>query len=285
MQKLRLYYRLSKPGIVYGNAIHIVGGALLAWHAGFDVRGFIGVFVGTSLLIASACAANNYIDRGIDTKMTRTRKRPSVTGAVPFKQGVTYAVMTFLLGLALLIWLTNILVVAMGLVAYLFYVVIYAWAKRTTVHSTLIGSIPGALPAMAGYVAMTGSIDLTAWLIFLLIAIWQMPHFYAISLFRKKDYAAAGLPVLGVVAPFSKVRTAMLAYIVIYVLVAVAMIILASIGIVAGLLLAGLGLYWLFVSSRPVDDETGWARKVFGVSLIITLAFPVIAAINIVLSA
>ncbi len=285
MDRLRAYYRLSKPGIVYGNGIHVAGAALLAWQAGFSLSAFIGVLIGTSLIIASACVVNNYIDRGIDRKMTRTKKRPSVTGLIPLSHGLVYAGITLLAGFILLTWLTNFIVVVLGVIAYIFYVGVYAWAKRTTVHSTLIGSIPGALPAMAGYVAISGVIDTTAWLIFLLITIWQMPHFYAISIFRKTDYAAAGLPVLGVKAPFKQVRNTMLAYIVLYIGVAVAMLLVGSLHLVAGLVLICLGLYWFISSLRPATTETAWARKVFGVSLIITLAFPAVALLNIVLSA
>ena len=218
----------------------------------------------------------------MDAKMARTKQRPSVTGAVNVQNALTFSLVLLIAGFSLLALLTNAIVGIIGIVAYILYVFAYGYAKRRTVHSTLIGAIPGALPAMAGYVAIDGALSLGAWLMFLLVFTWQMPHFYAISLFRKTDYAAAGVPVLGVVRPFSIVRRYIFAYMIAYLLVIVAMISADVVAPAAALiLLAGSG-YWLAtalrVNTRP---NATWARAVFRSSLVLTIGLLVASIITI----
>lgn len=282
METVRAYYQLTKPGIVRGNAIHVVVGALLATRMSVDWNALVGVLVGTSFIIASACVANNYMDRGIDAKMKRTKHRPSVTGKVSLRAACAFASILAILGVYVLLTFTNLIVVVIGVIAYLLYVVAYGYAKRTTIHSTLIGAIPGALPAMAGYVAITGELSIGAWLVFLLVFVWQMPHFYAISLFRKHEYQSAKLPVLGAVRPFETVRRVMLAYIMAYILVIGALIYFNIVGAPSGLLLLSGAAYWTIVfavTSRK--DEAKWARSVFGASLVLTLVLLLASLLNI----
>ena len=284
LSKLRLYYKLTKPGIIYGNLIHIVAGGLLAYSVSINWQSFAAVMVGTSLVIASACVANNYIDRKIDAKMDRTTNRAFVTGAISGRAGFIYGAILFVIGFLILTIWTNWQVVTIGLIAYVFYVVIYGWAKRSTVLSTLIGSIPGALPAMAGYVAVSGQVDLLAWAIFLLVFAWQMPHFYAISLFRKKDYLIAGLPVLGVVAPEAAVRNQIIAFIGFYLLVIVNMMVGSYLALLPGSLMLAGGLWWLMSASKRSKNQSveKWARVIFGRSLVLPILLLVVSGLNIV---
>lgn len=276
------YYLLTKPGIIRGNAVHVIAGSLLASTLGFVWQPMIAVLVGTSLVIASACVANNYMDRGIDAKMKRTRRRPSVTGKIPLSHAMTFAVVLLIVGFAVLLRYTNPLVAVIGVIAYLTYVFAYGWAKRHTIHSTLIGAIPGALPAVAGYVAITGEMSIGAMLTGLLVFVWQMPHFYAISLFRKKEYAEAELPVLGVVRPFSTVRNHILGWILLYLVVVILMISADILGPPSGLLLLAGAAYWLVTFARvSTRDESKWARAVFGSSLVLTLALLAAGLLNV----
>lgn len=280
---IRNYYHLTKPGIVRGNMVHLLAGALLAQSYGIKWPELIGVLIGTSLVIASACVLNNYIDRGIDAKMKRTKKRALVTGMISVKRAMLFAAILALLGFGLLILLTNLIVFLIGLIAYIFYVIIYAVAKRKTVHSTLIGAIPGALPAMAGYVAISGQIDTGAWLVFLLVLVWQMPHFYAISIFRRDEYKAAGIPVLGVVAPFVVVKHYVLAYMVLYVFV-IGLLIQANIlGATASVMMLAGAAYWVYVFYTASPEPIQWARTVFGVSLLLTLILLAASLVNVFL--
>jgi protoheme IX farnesyltransferase len=284
LQKFKDYYLLTKPGIIRGNAVHILAGALFASTTNILWKELLGVLVGTSIVIASACVANNYMDRGIDARMKRTKERPSVTGKVSLKHAMIYATVLLIIGLAVLYITTNLLVISIGLIAYVLYVFAYGLAKRRTVHSTLIGAIPGALPAMAGYVAITGQLSVGAWLVFLLVFAWQMPHFYAISVFRKQDYQSAGLPVLGAVRSFDVVKHYILSYMLLYIAVIALLIATKTVGAPAGLLLLAGAAYWVFVYFRASTDNRKWALSIFGASLVLTLLLVVAAGLNMLVS-
>ena len=287
MARVNEFYQLTKPGIIYGNSIHVLAGLLFAaavyeysWVAA------IAVLVGTALVIASACVVNNIIDQDIDAKMTRTKKRALPLGQISRRTAALYAAALVVVGFAILALITNWLVVVLGSIAYVFYTVIYTYSKRITVYSTVIGSIPGALPIMAGYVALSGQIDLTAWLLFLLVAFWQLPHFYAISLFRKSEYATAGVPVLAVVKSERTVIWTICFFAVMYCAMAVGLGWSGSIApLPAGLLIA-VALAWLWQCSGGFTTSVPekWAKKIFGTSLLLSLALPFIAGLNLVLS-
>lgn len=279
-ERLRAYYQVTKPGIVRGNAVHTLAGALFASAGGVLWKEMVGVLVGTSLVIASACVANNYMDRGIDARMKRTKKRPSVTGQIPFRNAMAYLVFLLAVGLVVLYLTTSLLVISIGLIAYLLYVFVYGLAKRTTIHSTVIGAVPGALPAMAGYVAIDGQLSVGAWLIFLLVFTWQMPHFYAISVFRRSEYKEAGLPVLGAVKPFATVKNYIMAYMLVYALTIALLITSRTVSAAAGLLLLGGAAYWVSVYYNKKEGESKWALAVFLASLVLTVLLVIAAVLN-----
>jgi heme o synthase len=277
---LHQYYVLTKPGIIRGNLIHTLAGALLAATWIPDWQLIVGVLIGTSLVIASACVVNNYLDRKIDAKMKRTKERASVTGDIPVVHGLLFSVELLMAGFAVLVVLTNWIVVVIGIIAYLMYVLAYTLSKPRSVHSTLIGAIPGALPAMAGYVAVTGELTVSAWLIFLLVAVWQLPHFYAISVFRKQEYKAAGVPVLGVVKPFRVVKIYVLSYQMLYACVVTALIYTETVAPLAGFILLIGAAYWLYVYAFTKGSEVKWAKSIFGSSLVLTLLLLMAAVVN-----
>lgn len=282
--KFGLYYKLTKPGIVRGNAIHVIAGSLLAAIWMPDWLPIIGVLIGTSLVIASACVVNNYLERDLDAKMKRTKERASVTGEISLTRGLIFAAALLIAGFITLYLLTNWIVICIGIVAYLTYVFAYTLSKPHTVHSTLIGAIPGALPAMAGYVAVDGSLSIGAWCVFLLVGVWQLPHFYAISIFRRNDYKAAGMPVLGVVKPFETVKKYILFYQVLYLLVITVMITFDVVVPAAGILLLIGAAYWLYVYAYTKGDEIKWSKSIFGASLVLTLLLPIAGLLNMFLN-
>jgi protoheme IX farnesyltransferase len=285
-RRLKAYYLLTKPGIVRGNALHVIAGSLFASVLPLDWAAVLGVLAGTSLVIASACVANNYMDRGIDARMKRTRKRPSVTGEISVRNALIFSGLLLLVGFTILYIYTNAAVMVIGFFAYVLYVFAYGWAKRTTIHSTLIGAIPGALPIMAGYVAVTGQLSLGAWLLFLTVFTWQMPHFYAISLFRKREYKSAKLPVLGVVKPFATVRIYILAYMLGYLASIMALISFDIIGAPAAfLLLVGAGYWFVTFARTDTSDDERWARAIFGTSLVLALGLLVASVLNLFIPA
>lgn len=282
MSKIKQYYQLTKPGIIKGNVVHVLAGALLASTMGILVEPMLGVLIGTSFVIASACVANNLIDRDIDARMKRTKERASVTGAVGVKSALVYLIALGLIGFTTLAVTTNVAVVWIGVLAYIMYVFVYGYAKRKTTLSTIVGAVPGALPAMAGYVAVSGEVSLGAILVFLVVFTWQMPHFYAISLFRKKDYAAAGIPVLGVVKSFGVVRMHILAFMTAYTAGVIGLISFDVVSPPAGLLLICGAAYWMttfMITSTKNEDK--WARSMFGSSLLLTLILLVASLLNV----
>ena len=271
------YYRLTKPGIIYGNAITVAAGFFFASKGVIDLGLFLATLAGVSLVIGSACVFNNYIDRGIDAKMSRTKQRATVTGHISGRQDLSFATVLGFAGLGLLVAFTNITTVVVGLIGLVFYVILYGVAKRRSVYGTEVGSVAGAMPIVAGYTAITGQLDMTAGLLFLILAFWQMPHFYAIALFRISDYANAGLPVMPVKRGVDVTKQRMLAYIVCFALACAALALAGGANyttLVVSLAASGAWL-WRGLRHYSTTDTTLWARGLFGFSLLVLLAFSI----------
>jgi heme o synthase len=279
---LKTYYRLVKPGIVYGNTMTAAAGFLLAAHGSIAWRLFAAALAGTALIIASACVINNYIDRGIDQKMARTKKRALASGTIKAPEALTYAAVLGLAGLALLILKTNYLTVAVGLVGFIDYVVLYGVAKRKTVHGTLVGTIAGATPIVAGYTAVAGRLDSAAIILFLMLALWQMPHFYAIAIYRLKDYSAAGLPVWPVKKGIPSTKQQIILYVLAFTLASTLLTIYGYTGIIYLVVMTAVGLYWLYLGLQGLKtkDDTKWARQMFLFSLIVILVLSVMVSVG-----
>ena len=282
MAVFRAYYELIKPGRTVANGMTALAGFLLAADGRIDIWLLLAAVGGTSLIVASACAFNNYFDRRLDSEMQRTKERVLVKGSVPGRAAVAYAVALGAAGFALLAAYTNLPAVAAGAVGIVDYLVFYGWSKRHNRWSTLIGSICGATPIVAGYTAATGRFDAGALLLFLIMVFWQMPHFYAIAIYRQRDYAAAHLPVWsvskGVAA--TKVQIALFAAVFLAACVLLPMLGYASrtFLVVMGLL----SLWWLVSSLRgfKASDSDKWARGLFGYSLLILMIMSGLMAVN-----
>ena len=280
--RLKICYRLTKPGIVYGNAITAIAGFLLASKGSVDLGLLAATVGGLSLVVASACVFNNYIDRGLDQRMDRTKKRALAVGSLRPKVAIAYATTLGVAGFALLAIFTNWLSFFIALTAFIFYVVFYGIAKRRSVHGTLVGSLPGAAPPVIGYCAVTGQLDGGALLLFLIMVFWQMPHFYAIAMYRFADYKAAGLPVLPVKRGFAETKIQILLYISAFIVALCGLTIFGYTGY-AYLVVAGLvGLAWLALGIkgyRAINDKL-WARQMFLFSLLVTLVVSVMISAN-----
>lgn len=286
-QRARAYYSLTKPGVLYGNAITVVAGFLLASHGSIDLPLFSAVFIGTSLIIASACALNNYLDQDIDSKMERTKKRAIVNGDVKGAHAAIFAGVIGLLGLITLIRFTNYLVVIIGLLGYLTYVVFYGMlSKRLSIHGTLVGSISGAMPILAGYVAAHGRIDCAAVLLFMAVFFWQMPEFYSIAIYRRHEYKAAGIPVISVVKGVPTTVIHILLFTILFVLSSLALTPAGYTGISYLIIMSLLGLYWLYLAIQGVrlrhnhHQVAAWARQMFHMALIVLVVYSILISID-----
>ncbi|HSX08264.1 MAG TPA: heme o synthase [Candidatus Saccharimonadales bacterium] len=238
---------------------------------------FAATLAGTALVIAAACVCNNYLDRKIDAKMARTSKRASVTGAIPVQRGLVFAGLLGALGFAILVRYTNAIVVTMGAVAVVSYVALYGIAKRRSVHGTLVGSIPGAAPIVAGYCAVTGRLDTGALLLFLVLAAWQMPHFYAIAMYRLKDYQAAGLPVWPAVKGIRSTKIQIVAYIAVFIAASLLLTAYHYTGYIYAVLMLAVGAWWLRLAIRGfyAANDAKWAKKTFLFSLVVLMTLSV----------
>lgn len=276
------YIKLFKPGIVRGNTITAAGGFLFASGGIIDFSLLVALLAGAALIMAGACVLNNYIDRGIDSKMKRTEQRALVTNAVSGKVAILYGLTLSVTGFGILATFTNNLALAVGIVGFVDYVIIYGYAKRRTHHSTLIGTIAGATPPVAGYVAVSGRIDLAACLLFIVLVFWQMPHFYAIAINRQKDYKKAGLPMLPIVKGIARTKIEMSIYGVLFVLATTSLYVYGLAGFIYLFLMLILSLYWLklITDGFLVKDNIAWANKIFGFSLFVLLSFSILISFD-----
>ena len=228
------------------------------------------LLIGTTLIIASACVLNNYTDRELDKKMARTKQRALVVGEVSGRAAVIYASILGLAGFGLLTY-TNWLTFAVGAVAFVGYVALYGWAKRHTIYGTLVGTIPGGASLVAGYTAFNGRLDMAALLLFLAMAAWQMAHFYAIGIYRFKDYKKARLPIWPVQKGIASTRQQIYWFIGLFIAVNFLMTYQGYAGLVYLFVSVGLGVEWL---RRALENSTSlkdadWGRQTFLFSLIV----------------
>lgn len=279
-----MFYTLTKPGIVWSNTLAAIAGYLFAsaWELDFGV--LFGLATGIMLVIGCACTLNNILDRSIDAKMKRTSKRALVNGEITVRQALLFAAVVGTGGFALLLTLVSWLVFWLGVFALFAYVVLYGWAKRATLHGTLVGTISGSLPPVAGYAAVTGQLDVTALLLFVLWATWQMAHFYSIAIFRRNDYATAGIPVSPVVVGVQKTRQAIVGYILLFAIASALLGLFGNAGSVFVIVTAPLAVWWLWGAFEPAKSEDAWGRRMFGASLIVLLTLMAILSVSSVLA-
>lgn len=280
--RLAAHLELAKPGIIMGNSLALAGGYFLGAQDEFRFAEFSGALTGIALVVASAGAVNNVFDRDIDQLMERTQARPMAVGDLSTTEALAAAFLLGTLGFALLAWTTNWPAVLAALVGYGVYVFLYTlWFKRRSVHGTLVGSVSGAMPPLVGYLAATGSFDRAALLLALAFAFWQMPHSWAIGIFRDRDYRAAGIPLLSVVRGASRVHASMTAYAGAFAATVIALAVLPVTGIVFDVAASAASMAWFaLVAFGSQRDQVAWARRVFFASLLVVLVLSVSLGID-----
>lgn len=275
--KIKKYYSLTKPGVLYGNVLTSVAGFLLAagHFKSFDAKLFIATIIGTTLVIASACVLNNYLDQDIDSVMQRTKTRAIASGEIPGWHALIMSIVLGILGILILALWVNWLVVGIGVFGFIVYVWLYgAFSKRKSIHGTLVGSISGATPILAGYVAVSSSIDAAAILLFLMLFFWQFPEFYSIAIYRKDEYKKAKIPVMSVVKGINNTKIQIFTYTIAFVITALLLTPFGYTGYIYFIVMAVLGIYWISLGAKGLraKDSSAWARKMFHFSLINLLA-------------
>jgi len=278
------YLQVTKPGIIMGNLIYVAGGFFLASRGEIDWILMLATVIGLSLVVASGCAINNYVDRDIDAKMQRTRNRVTVNGEMSGKAAFFHGVVLGIIGFALLAYFTNWVAVAFAVFGYVVYVGLYTlYFKRKSVYGTFVGSLSGAVPPVVGYCAAAGQFDAGAAILLTMFCIWQMPHSYAIAIFRYKDYEAAGIPVLPVSQGIAKAKRHIIFHIALFAIVAALLPLTGYVGIGFMVVALATSLWWLAMALRgyrPGIDVNGWARQVFFFSIITVTALSVTMALD-----
>jgi protoheme IX farnesyltransferase len=211
--RVAAYLALTKPRIIELLLITTVPSMVLAagtWPGTWPV---VATLVGGTLSAAGANTLNSYLDRDIDEMMRRTRRRPLARREVAPRGALVFGVT---LGVAGFVWLwatTNPLAALLSTAALLFYVFVYTIAlKRRSVQNIVVGGAAGAAPALVGWAAVTGTVGVPAWVLFVIVFYWTPPHFWALALRYRDDYAAAGVPMLPVVAGTETTTRRMLLY-------------------------------------------------------------------------
>lgn len=279
----RDYYLLTKPGIIRGNLIVVTGAYLLAAaEYDFSFLSLSGVIIGSIGIIASGCVFNNVLDRSIDKKMKRTASRALVRRAISLKSACVYGSLLGVLGLVSLVSLTNIRTAIIGALGFIFYVLVYGIFKRRGPIGTLVGSISGAVPPVAGYVAASNSFDLTTLLLFIILTTWQMPHFYAIALFRSGDYKSAGIPVLPNIKGVQRTKTSIIRYIVAFFIATLSLGLVGTPGYVYLVCIFAINTWWLAttIKGRNKSNTDAWAKKIFGQSIVVLSTFSLLIALS-----
>lgn len=276
------YYLLTKPGIVLGNLVTVAAGFLLASRGSFDVWLFLTTLLGIALIMASACILNNYIDRPLDRKMRRTKERALVTGIISGRNAIALAAFLGILGNLTLIAYTNVLTVCVANFGFFVYVVLYSMWKSRTVYATAIGSVAGAVPPIVGYCAVSNRLDSAALILFAMLVLWQMPHFFSIAMYHFDDYVRADIPALPVRRGALRTKVHMALYITAFLFTSPLLTYFHHTGYVYLGVTVGLSLIWLGLCltgfSRTNDHL--WARSMFRCSLVLIAAICVAIPIN-----
>jgi len=207
------YLTLCKPKVVLLIAFTALVGMLLASPGLPDIRLFASALAGISLAAASGAAINHWVDRKIDRKMARTFTRPLPQGEIAPARALGFALGLAVVGLGILVIEVNLLTTLLTALSLIGYAVIYTvYLKHATPYNIVWGGAAGAAPPMLGWAAVTGSVDTGAILLFTIILLWTPPHFWALAIKRREDYARAGVPMLPVIRGVAFTKRQIVAY-------------------------------------------------------------------------
>ncbi len=280
---IKQYLQITKPGIISGNLISLIGGFLLASQGHIDYSLLLATMFGVSFVVASSCVFNNYIDRDIDKKMERTKNRVLVRDLIAPRFSLLYATALGIVGITFLYIGANPLAMWMAVIGFLVYVGVYSlYMKRHSVYSTLIGSLSGAIPPMIGYCAVTKVPDTCALILVAIFSLWQIPHSYAIAIFHLKDYQSANIPILPVVKGISITKN----HITIYILAFMIATLMLTLGGCAGykylLVAVAVSAWWLGIALQgyKTKDNSTWARQLFVFSIFTITALSIMMSID-----
>ncbi len=275
------YLALTKPRIIELLLVTTVPTMVVAAKGLPDGWLVVATLVGGSLAAGGANAVNMVVDRDIDRLMRRTMGRPLVTGELTPRAALTFAIVLEVVAFAELTVAVNLLSAVLALSAMLFYVFVYTmWLKRTSSQNIVIGGAAGAVPTLVGWAAVTGHLALAPVVLFAVIFVWTPPHFWALAMKYRDDYAAAEVPMLPVVASFARTARHIVAYTVVLWAVTLLFGAVAGMGVLYWISAGVLGAVFLGYALRLQRDGTpARAMRLFGWSITyVTLLFGAMAA-------
>ena len=259
-QILKDYFLLTKPRVIPLLLVVAVSGMFLAQKGLPDFSIMFCVVLGGSLAAGGAQAINDYLEKDIDFKMTRTRNRPVASGRVNPMNALIFGITLNVISFLIMLIFTNYLAAILTMIATLIYVFIYTIAlKRRTPQNIVIGGAAGAMPPVIGWAAVTGNVELSALYLFAIVFFWTPPHFWALSLLLKNDYAEANIPMLPVVAGVTSTKIHILLYTILLIALTSLFFVLPTVGwfylysaLILGMIYLVLSIYINISSSKRV---------------------------------
>lgn len=265
------FVELTKPRIAVMVLFTVAVGGLLAYRAPLDLVQLVHGLIGVILVAAGASALNQWLERLTDAQMQRTENRPLPTGRLSPSEALVFGVALSVVGLGyMFLLMTHALAGWVTAATLLCYVFVYTPLKRQTTLNTLVGAVPGALPPVIGWTALTGTLDSSAFVLFLIVFLWQIPHFLAIAWMYREDYSRAGLRMLPTVdQDGSATGRQMLLYCLALIPVSLWPVMTGSASLMYGFGALGLGVFFLrSVWGFLAAPTLGQARKVLHASLV-----------------
>jgi protoheme IX farnesyltransferase len=253
---------LTKPLIVALLLVTTYAGMVVAAHALPSLSLTFWTMLGGALAAGGSGAVNQYIDRALDKRMTRTAKRPIASGRMTAAEGLAFGLALLVLSFYIFAGFVNLLAALLTLAGMIYYIILYSmWLKHATVQNIVIGGGAGAIPPMVGWAAATGSLAIPALFLFAIVFMWTPPHFWALALVRQKDYARAGVPMMPVVRGEQATRWQIFIYTIELVVLTLLMPILGMAGsafLVFALLLGALLIYAAWRVWRVGGNKIAW---------------------------
>ena len=270
MSILRSYYHLCKPNVVFMMLITSLIGSLLATNgSNFNPLLILISLIGIGLCAASAAAINQVVDQKVDANMSRTSERPIPQGEISSSKAISFAIVIGLIGYAILYRYVNALTAYLTIASLIGYAIIYTvFLKRATPQNIVIGGLAGAAPPLLGWSSITGSIDPNALLLVLIIFAWTPPHFWALAIHRKDEYAKENIPMLPVTHGILFTKLQIILYTIIMLLVSLFPYFVMMSGVFylfSALVLGSIFLWYAF--SLYVDDSNSLAMPSFQYSI------------------
>jgi protoheme IX farnesyltransferase len=268
--RLAAFVELTKPRIAFMLVLTSAAGFYLGTRGAFDPLLFVNSMIGIAILAFGVATLNQYIERATDALMDRTKNRPLPSSRLMPVEALIFGLVQVAVAEIYLYFLVNPLTAGLGLVVIVGYVLLYTPLKTRTSASTAIGAIPGAMPPLMGWTASANEVSIGAWSLFLLLFLWQFPHFLAIAWMYREQYAKAGILMLPVVEPEGRITARQIVlFAIMLVPVSLAPFFLGFAGLVYLIGATLLGLWFLIESIRTARARTTVdARRLLFVSVL-----------------